>query len=110
MQTAAGTRGDNVPRIKALQTTELWSQRHPEVMNALSVSSVLPESPAALRTVGCRGDLTTRLLWVSKTAGMATPREPLCLQGRDALGVILCTAHWGPRSLQGSQSPLAADA
>ena len=71
---------------------------------------MLPESPAGLRTVGCRDDLTTGLLWVSKTAGMATPREPLCLQGRDALGVILCAVHWGLPSVQRSWSPLAADA
>lgn len=70
---------------------------------------MLPESPAGLRTIGCCDDLMMYLLWVSNTSGMVTPSEPLGFQGRDVLGVTLCTVHWGLHSVQWSQSPLAAD-
>lgn len=66
--------GDNVPCIKVLQATKLQSYHYPEVVNALRANSVLPESPAGLRTRRYCEVLRILTLLLSNTEGMTRPR------------------------------------
>lgn len=102
------SRGDNVPCIKVLQATKLRSYHYPEVVNALRANSVLPESPAGLRTRRYCEVLRILTLLLSNTEGMTRPRLLLYSKGTDAPSRTRGTVHWGLPIIQYSQSPKTA--